>query len=56
VEVTDKEGVKKEGKLISADETAVVLEETKGKGKKTAIVQHTIPFADIKTTRVQVKF
>ena len=56
VEVTDKEGLKKEGKLIQADETAVVLEETKGKGKKTVIVQHTIPFDQIKTTKIQVIF
>lgn len=56
VEVTDKEGGKKEGKLISADEAAIVVEEQKGKGKKLEIIQHTIPFDNIKATIVQIKF
>ncbi len=56
VEVTDKEGNKVEGKLISATEEEVVIEETKGKGKKMEIVQHTIPFENIKTTKIQIKF
>jgi len=70
VEVTDKEGVQKEGKLISATETSIVVEEIKarptgknknningqGKGKKIETVQHTISFSEIKTTRIQIKF
>jgi ribosome maturation factor RimP len=56
VEVTDNEGGKKEGKLISADEADIVVEEQKGKGKKLEIVQHTIPFDNIKATIVQIKF
>jgi ribosome maturation factor RimP len=55
-EVIDKEGVKTEGKLISADEQEIVLEEIKGKGKKMETVVHTIPMMNIKTTKVQIKF
>ena len=56
VEVTDKEDVKSEGKLISATETDIVVEEIKGKGKKMETVQHTISFDNIKTTKIQIKF
>lgn len=56
VEVTDKEGNKLEGKLISATEQALAVEEQRGKGKKMEIVQHTIPFENIKTTKIQIKF
>ena len=56
VEVTEKDGGKKEGKLISATEQAIVVEEQKGKGKKTEIIQHTISFENIKTTKIQIKF
>lgn len=79
VEVTEMEGTIKEGKLISATESEIVIEEVKarltgknkkkevgqGKGKKMTArmnrsdgetVQHTIPFSEIKTTRIQIKF
>ncbi len=56
VEVVDKEGGKKEGKLMSADENEIVLEEVKGKGKKLQTLQHTISFDNIKTTKIQIKF
>ena len=56
VEVTDINDMKKEGKLISATEEEINIEEIKGKGKKVETVQHTIPFSDIKTTRIQIKF
>jgi ribosome maturation factor RimP len=56
VEVVDKEGGKKEGKLISTDENGVVIEEVKGKGKKLQTLQHTISFDNIKTTKIQIKF
>ena len=55
VEVTEIEGKIKEGKLISATESNIVVEETKGKGKKMETVQHTISFDNIKTTKVQIK-
>lgn len=56
VELTDKEDAKREGKLISATEEEIVIEEIKGKGKKVETVQHTISFSEIKATRIQIKF
>jgi ribosome maturation factor RimP len=56
VEVIQKDGLKKEGKLTGATEQAIGVEEQKGKGKKMERVHHTIPFADIKTTKIQIKF
>jgi ribosome maturation factor RimP len=55
-EVTDLEGKKTEGKMVSVSETELVLEEIKGKGKKQETVTHTIPFSTIKTTKIQIKF
>lgn len=42
-EVTDLEGKKTEGKLVSVSETELVLEEVKGKGKKQETVMHIKP-------------
>ncbi|MGB3006412.1 MAG: ribosome maturation factor [Chitinophagaceae bacterium] len=56
VEVTDLEGLKKEGKLISADEKEIVIESQTGKGKKLEIVQQTISLDEIKSTKIQIKF
>jgi ribosome maturation factor RimP len=56
VEITETDGSKKEGKLISATEQTIVVEEQRGKGKKIEIVQYTIPFENIKTTKIQIKF
>lgn len=56
VEVTDKEGLKKEGKMISANDHEIILEEQKGKGKKMETIQHIIAFKNIKTTKIQTKF
>jgi len=65
VEVMEKEGDTKVGKLVSATETEIVVEEEKarlnnkvgqGKNKKKEFVQHTIPFENIKSTKVQIKF
>ena len=63
VEVTLQDGVKKEGKLVTINEDDILIEEQKGKpkggkptGKKPEIVQLTIPFSDIKATRIQIKF
>jgi ribosome maturation factor RimP len=56
VEVVENDGSKKEGKLLSATETELLVEEEKGKGKKKEIVQHTIALANIKTTKIQIKF
>lgn len=56
VEVIQLDGLRLEGKLISADAGQVVIEEEKGKGKKKELVQHTIPFDNIKHTKIQIKF
>lgn len=56
VEVLLQDGVKKEGKLISATDTEIAVEEMKGKGKKAETILHTIPFEQIKTTKIQIKF
>ena len=56
VEILLNEGQKIEGKLTAADENEVTIEEEKGKNKKKEIVTHTIPFATIKATRIQIKF
>lgn len=56
VEVTDPEGGKIEGKLVEVTEPGIVVEETKGKGKKMETISHRIPFEKIKTTKIQIKF
>jgi ribosome maturation factor RimP len=56
VEVVLNDGSKIEGKLMGAAETDLLVEETKGKGKKMETVQHTISFDNIKTTKIQIKF
>ena len=64
VQVTLQDGAVKEGKLLSAGEDEIVLEETIGKvrrgaqgqGKKAETLEHTIFFKDIKTTKIIIKF
>jgi ribosome maturation factor RimP len=65
VEVIRKDGIKTEGKLLSATEAEIVIEEEKarlndkvgqGKNKKKEIVTHTVPFDNIKATKIQIKF
>jgi len=56
VEVVLKNGLKREGKLMSVSESEIVIEEEKGKGKKKEVIQHIILKEEIKTTKVQVKF
>jgi ribosome maturation factor RimP len=56
VEVMQADGTITEGKLISAEEDQVVVEEEKGKGKKKEMIQHIIPITNIKTTKIQIKF
>lgn len=51
------DGTKREGKLISVDESGVTIEENiKEKGKKAMLVQNVIPFTDIAETKVLVSF
>lgn len=56
VEVIKKDGVKIEGKLTGVADTEIIVEEERGKNKKKEIVQHTISFDQIKTTKIQIKF
>ena len=56
VEIVLKNGLKKEGKLISVSENEIVIEEEIGKGKKKEVIQHIILKEEIKTTKVQIKF
>ncbi|WP_133990799.1 ribosome maturation factor RimP [Dinghuibacter silviterrae] len=56
VEVVTQDGAKIEGKLEKADAEGLVVVEEKGKNKKKEIIQHTIPFNNIKTTKIQIKF
>ena len=56
VEVVLLDGSKTEGKLLGVTEAEIAVEEEKGKGKKKEIVQHTIGFDNIKSTKIQIKF
>lgn len=56
VEVVKNDGQTLEGKLLSVSGDSITIETTEGKGKKTEIKSVEIPFADIKTTTVQIKF
>lgn len=56
VEVVFTDGTKKEGKLLQVAEADIIIETTEGKGKKATVQQHVIPFTNIKTTTVQIKF
>lgn len=56
VEVIQNDGIKIDGKLLEVSGQAVTVEEKRGKGKKLEIINHVIPFENIKTTKVQIKF
>jgi ribosome maturation factor RimP len=56
VEILTIDGQKIEGKMIAADPTMLTVEEEKGKNKKKEIIQHLIPLANIKSTKIQIKF
>lgn len=56
VEVVFMDGVKKEGKLVQVAESDIIIEHTEGKGKKAVTQQLVIPFDNIKSTTVQIKF
>jgi ribosome maturation factor RimP len=63
VEVLLHDGVKKEGKLVQVTEGEIDLEEEKSRrpgghkgGKKVELVHQVIPFDQIKTTKIQIKF
>ncbi|WP_090389599.1 LSm family protein [Niabella drilacis] len=56
VEVTLSDGQKTEGELLSVTGDAIVVVETRGKGKKIEKLEHTILLETIKTTKIQIKF
>ena len=55
VEIILKSGIKKEGKLISADKE-IVIEEEKGSKKKKEVILHSLTYDDIKTTKIKIKW
>lgn len=56
VEVVFTDGTIKQGKLLEVAGADIIIEETTGKGKKAVTQQVVIPFNNIKTTTVQIKF
>ena len=56
VDIVLNDGDKKDGKLLEATEDGIVIEFEKGKGKKKEILQESILFENIKTTKIQIKF
>ncbi|MFT3704181.1 MAG: ribosome assembly cofactor RimP [Agriterribacter sp.] len=56
IEVLLNDGIKIEGKLINVSDADIALEEVKGKNKKKEVIQHTILFDNIKTTKIQIQF
>jgi len=56
VEVIFTDDAVKLGKLLEVTEADIIIEETTGKGKKAVTEQVVIPFQNIKSTTVQIKF
>lgn len=56
VDVTLNDGTVKAGKMITVNDSGIEIEFTEGKNKKAVVKQLAIPFADIKQTKVQIKF
>jgi ribosome maturation factor RimP len=56
VEVLLKNGIKYEGKLVSATQEEIVIEEEKISKKIKEVVPHTISYNDVKTTKIQIRF
>lgn len=56
VEVLLLDGVKIEGKMTDVTEDGIIVEETKGKNKKKELINHSILFNNIKSTKLQVVF
>ena len=56
VEVILFDGSRLEGRLTDATEDGIIVEEIKGKNKKQEILNHSLLFTNIKTTRIQVVF
>lgn len=56
IDVLLKSGIKIEGKLTGVNENEIVVEEERVNKKQRTLVQHTILYDDIKTTKIQIKF
>lgn len=56
VEVVFMDDTIKEGKMLAVTEADITIENTEGKGKKMVTQQIVIPFINIKSTTVQIKF
>lgn len=56
IEIIFNDDTRKEGKLVSVADADLIIEHTEGKGKKAVTQQLVIPFNNIKTTTVQIKF
>ncbi len=56
VEVITNDDTKKEGLLKEVVDEAITIEQTEGKGKKAVVLNTAISFADIKQTKVLIKF
>ncbi len=56
VEVILNDDTKKEGQLLTVTDADILIETIEGKGKKAVTQQLVIPFTNIKSTTVQIKF
>lgn len=56
VEVTLRDGVRTDGVLLEIGPDGIVVEETRGKGKKQETLRHVFPLDSVKTTRVRAAF
>lgn len=56
IEVTFTDDTIKEGTLLEVTENDIILEQTTGKGKKAESRQFVLPFTNIKSTKVQIRF
>jgi ribosome maturation factor RimP len=56
IELTKTDETQLIGKLLSVDETSLIVEEEKGKNKKKEIIQHTVSLDNVKSITVQIKF
>jgi ribosome maturation factor RimP len=56
VEVALLDDTRKEGKLIEANDLAIKIEQTEGKGKKLTVKEIEVPFSEIKQVKVLIVF
>jgi len=56
VEVVQLDGQMTEGVLTAVNENDIEVAVTTGKNKKKEVLQHSIPFSNIKSTKIQIKF